>query len=143
MLRKILLAAAVPLVALGVQWGATANAAVKHRPVTYKCVTTYEHRLAPIPDGGAHEVLPLPRITEENVSCLPNFTGELIVTVSGGREKSVAGGWTLGSFSNKRVPFRVSGTLSPSDVSGYTAADVTVNGTVPFSYLPKITITSP
>lgn len=105
------------------------------RPVTYKCTTTYSHRNSPV---SGRSQAPGKPVTEEQLNCAPVFTGKLVVRVTGGREKTVTGAWPIGPIEGK-VPFTRSGAL-PAGVEGSPAVLVSVPGTVPFSYLPKISV---
>jgi hypothetical protein len=130
-MRKILLAAGVAVSMLL----ATPAASIASPKPAYKCTTAYSHRNFPVSGRSQSPGKP---VTEEQLNCTPVFTGKLVVRVTGGREKTVTGAWPIGPIEGK-VPFTRSGAL-PAGVEGSPAVLVSVPGTVPFSYLPKISI---
>jgi hypothetical protein len=96
---------------------------------------TYVHTRSPVSNRSSTPGKP---ITEEQLNCTPDFTGKIVIRISGGREKTVTGGWAMGPISGK-VPSTTSGTL-PAGIKGSPSVGVEVPGTLPYSYLPKITV---
>lgn len=102
-----------------------------------KCTTTYEHTMTPASNTGRSTQS---AVTREEVDCTQPWSGPLTVTVktSGGKEKNVTVSLVSASVTGK-VPFSKNVKLTQK-VNYAAQAYIVISGDVPYSTLPKITV---